>query len=233
MPQRLPSARASWLAVLSVAFSAAVFCSSEFLPVGLLRYVGEALGISEGTAGLMVSLPGLMAAVSAPVLTVAVGRWDRRQVLWAVGVLLLASNLIAMVANNFAMLLLGRVLFGIGLGGFWAIGAGLGGRLVEQASAGRATATIFAGVSLGMLVGGSAGAFIGDVWGWRAAFGAASVLAVIALLAQAIVLPRLEVSQRVAPRDLFGIVQTPAGRVGLIVMALALYVLQRSSQARG
>jgi predicted MFS family arabinose efflux permease len=218
-----PASRPRWLAVLSVALSAAVFCSTEFLPVGLLRYVSEALGVSEGRAGLMVSVPGLLAALSAPILTVVIGRRDRRQVLWGLGLLLLASNLIAMLAPNFGVVLLGRVLFGIGLGGFWAIGAGLGGRLVNASSAGRATATIFAGVSIGMLVGGAAGAFIGDLWGWRAAFGAAAALSLLALLAQWAFLPVLQVTQRVAPRDLLGIAQTPAGRVGLAAMALALY----------
>ena len=103
-----PSAeRASnpWWAVLSVALTAAVFCSTEFLPVGLLRFVSEDLGVSEGHAGLMVSLPGLLAAISAPLLTVLVGKRDRRQVLWALGLLLVAANLVAAVAPNFGTLL--------------------------------------------------------------------------------------------------------------------------------
>jgi predicted MFS family arabinose efflux permease len=212
----------SWWAVLSVALSAAVFCSTEFLPVGLLRFISEGLGVSEGRAGLMVSVPGLLAAFSAPFLTVAVGRHDRRHVLWALGLLLVASNLIAMLAPNFGVLLLGRVLFGIGLGGFWAIGAGLGGRLVNGASTGRATALIFAGVSIGMLIGGAAGALVGDLLGWRAAFGVALALSLIGLLAQLIFLPPLRVQQRIRARDLLGIVAAPAGRVGLLTMAFAL-----------
>ncbi|MFM0016015.1 MFS transporter [Paraburkholderia sediminicola] len=211
-----------WLAVLSVALSAAVFCSTEFLPVGLLRYISEGLGVSEGQAGLMVSVPGLLAALAAPLLTVLVGRHDRRHILCALGLLLAASNLIAMVAPNFGILLLGRVLFGIGLGGFWAIDAGLGARLVSEQSVGRATALIFAGVSIGMLIGGAAGALIGDMFGWRAAFGGAFGLSLLALLAQLAFLPPLRVEHQVRPRDLLGIVATPAGRVGLLAMTLAL-----------
>jgi predicted MFS family arabinose efflux permease len=220
----LPSGLIShpWLAVLSVTLSAAVFCTTEFIPIGILRYISSGLEVSEGTAGLMVTAPGLLAAVAAPAVTVAIGSRDRRLILWLLSALLVASNLVAMIAPNFPILILGRVLFGIGLGGFWAIGAGLGGRLVSEKSAAQATALIFAGVSIGMLVGGPAGALIGDLFGWRTAFGAALALSVISLVAQLLFLPPLRVRQRVRPRDLLGIVETRAGKVGLIAMLLVL-----------
>ena len=220
----LPSGLIShpWLAVLSVTLSAAVFCTTEFIPNGILRYISSGLEVSEGTAGLMVTAPGLLAAVAAPAVTVAIGSRDRRLILWLLSALLVASNLVAMIAPNFPILILGRVLFGFGLGGFWAIGAGLGGRLVSEKSAAQATALIFAGVSIGMLVGGPAGALIGDLFGWRTAFGAALALSVISLVAQLLFLPPLRVRQRVRPRDLLGIVETRAGKVGLIAMLLVL-----------
>ena len=212
----------NWLAVLSVALSATVFCTTEFLPVGLLRYISQGLGVSEGTAGIMVTAPGLLAAIAAPLLTVAVGRFDRRRVLLGLGLLLVISNLTAMLAPNFAILVGARALFGFGIGGFWAISVGLGGRLVQQEHVGQATSLIFAGVSLGMLIGGPAGALIGELAGWRAAFGAALALSVAALLAQWVSLPSLRVPHWVAPRDLLSIFGTRPARIGLIAMTLAL-----------
>jgi predicted MFS family arabinose efflux permease len=211
-----------WLAVTSVALSATVFCTTEFMPVGLLRYISQGLEVTPGMAGVMVTVPGVLAAIAAPFLTVAVGSRDRRTVLLALGTLLLASNIVAMLASSFAILILGRVLFGIGLGGFWAIGAGIGTRLVPAASVGKATSLIFAGVSVGMLIGGAAGALIGDQVGWRAAFGVSAALSALGLLAQFIWLPSLKVDERIRTRDLFGILATRPGRVGLLAMALAL-----------
>ncbi len=211
-----------WPAVFSVALSASVFCSSEFLPVGLLRFISSGLHVSEGMAGTMVTVPGILAAVSAPLITVAIGSHDRRRVLLGLGLLLVLSNLLGLLAPNFATLLLGRILFGIGLGGFWAIGVGVGGRLVSPASIGKATSIIFAGVSIGMLVGGSAGALIGELVGWRSAFGASLVLSLLAICAQGIYLPPLRVEQRVRARDLLGIALTPDGRIGLLAMLLVL-----------
>jgi predicted MFS family arabinose efflux permease len=212
----------SWLAVLSVAFSAVVFCTTEFLPIGLLRYISSGMHVSEGTAGLMVTAPGLLAAVAAPLVAIGVGRLDRRTVLLGLSAVLVLSNLLSLLAASFPVLIAGRVLFGIGLGGFWAVGAGIGGRLVAQKAVGRATSLIFAGVSIGMLLGGSGGALIGEMWGSKSAFGAALALSVLGLLAQAAWLPRLPVSRRMPARELLGIVATPAGRVGLVAMLLVL-----------
>lgn len=212
----------AWLAVLSVAFSAVVFCTTEFLPIGLLRYISSGMHVSEGTAGLMVTTPGLLAAFAAPLVAVGVGRLDRRTVLLGLSALLVFSNLISMFAATFPVLLIGRVLFGIGLGGFWAVGAGIGGRLVTQKAVGRATSLIFAGVSIGMLLGGSGGALIGELAGSKTAFGAALALSVLGFLAQAAWLPRLPVTRRMPARELLGIVATPAGRIGLLAMLIVL-----------
>jgi predicted MFS family arabinose efflux permease len=217
-----PTQTSAWLAVLSVALSATVFCTTEFLPVGLLRYISHGLAVSEGTAGIMVTAPGLLAAFAAPVVTVAVRSVDRRRVLQGLALVLVASNLIAMLAPNFLVLVFARALFGIGIGGFWAIGAGLGASLVPEQHAGRATSLIFAGVSLGMLIGGPAGALIGELAGWRVAFGAALAMSAMALLVQMLSLPELRVIQRIEARDLLGILATRPGRVGLAAMTLAL-----------
>lgn len=52
-----------------------IFCliTSELLPVGLLTSVGAELGVSDGTAGLMVTVPGIVAAFCAPLVTVGSG----------------------------------------------------------------------------------------------------------------------------------------------------------------
>lgn len=214
--------RQHWPAVFAVAFTAAVFCTTEFMPVGLLRYIAHGLSVSEGAAGWMVSAPGLLAALSAPAITVLAGRLDRRWLLWMLGTLLVLSNLIAALAPSFTVLVLARVLFGVGLGGFWAIGSGLGARLVDAGSAPRATSIIFAGVSAGMLVGGAAGALIGELWHWRAAFWLTAALSLAALAATMACLPPLRVVQRVSLSSLRTFLLGTQSRIGLLVMMIAL-----------
>ena len=53
--------RAAWLAVLSVAVGSFALVTTEFLPVGLLPSIAAELKVTEGLAGMMVTIPGLVA----------------------------------------------------------------------------------------------------------------------------------------------------------------------------
>jgi hypothetical protein len=64
-PDPLPVPRRGWAAVASVATGSLTLVTSEFLPVGLLTSVATDLHVSDGTAGTMVTTPGLVAALTA------------------------------------------------------------------------------------------------------------------------------------------------------------------------
>ena len=56
----------SWIAIGSLAMGAFALVTSEFLPVGLLPQIAADLHITTGQAGLMVTMPGFLAAAAAP-----------------------------------------------------------------------------------------------------------------------------------------------------------------------
>lgn len=191
-----------WLAAGSVGTAAFALVTAEFLPVGLLPAMAADIGISEGQAGLMVTMAGVLGALAAPSVTVGAGRLDRRNVLMVLVGLLVASNLIVALSTSYPLVLLGRLLLGIGVGGFWCIGVAIGPRVMPEPTGTRGTAIIFAGISLGTVAGVPAGTFIGDVLGWRAAFAAAAGIGVAVLVAQALLLPAL--------------LHVPKARIGLL-----------------
>ncbi|MDV9189298.1 MFS transporter [Streptomyces sp. SR27] len=164
------TALASWLAVISVMLGIFSIVTTEILPIGLLTSIGSSFTISDGMAGLMMTMPGFLAAVSAPLVTVATGRIDRRVMLGVFILLLALANFLAAIASNYWLVLVSRVMVGVTIGGFWSIGAGLADQLVPAESVGRATSVIFSAVPLGSVLGVPLGTFIGDIAGWRTAF---------------------------------------------------------------
>lgn len=81
-----------WLAVVSVMSGIFSIVTAEILPIGLLTSIGSSFDISDGAAGLMMTIPGILAAIAAPAVTVATGRLDRRLMLCALMLLLAVAN---------------------------------------------------------------------------------------------------------------------------------------------
>ncbi|MCT9092585.1 MFS transporter [Streptomyces sp. ASQP_92] len=190
-PPALRSTLLSWLAVLSVMMGIFAIVTTEILPIGLLTSIGQSFTISDGMAGLMMTMPGFLASISAPVVTVATGRIDRRAMLGAFVLLLALANFLAAAASSYWMMLVSRVLVGITIGGFWSIGAGLAGRLVPSRQVGRATSVIFSAVPLGSVLGVPLGTFIGSLASWRTTFLVMGVFALSVFVLLVLALPAL------------------------------------------
>jgi predicted MFS family arabinose efflux permease len=210
-----------WLAVGAVTIGAFAFVTTEFLPVGLLPYIGKTLDVSPGTAGLMVTVPGVIAAISAPGLMLGAGRMDRRHVFLLLTALLLASNLLSAFAPNFAVMLVGRALLGAALGGFWTLATSAVGRLVHPRDAARATAAILTGVTCATVIGVPLGTFIAGLASWRFSFMATGILVAIALVAQLCFVPSLPSSAALRFSDLVSLMRRPHSRRSMVMVALA------------
>jgi len=209
-----------WIAVAAVTLGTFTLVTNEFIPVGLLTNIAGDMRVSLGVAGTTVTVPGLVAAAAAPLVTVAVGQLDRRIVLALMSIAFIVADVLAAVAPSIGVLLLARFALGLGIGGFWAIGASIGERLVGRAKAGRATALIFSGVSIATVLGVPLGTYVGGLFGWRTAFLATAVLGAVALTLQLVFLPPMRVDQPVTFRQLASVLRGRNGRAGLIATLL-------------
>ncbi len=188
------SKRQSWLAVSAVGLATFSVVTTEMLPVGLLTPIAQNLQTSTGAAGLMISLPALLAALFAPLVVLGSGGVDRRRILCALLGLLVLANIASALAPSMAWMLVARVLVGFCMGGIWAIAGGLASRLVPTPSIGLATSIIFGGVAAASVLGVPLGALMGEWAGWRWAFGAMAVFSAQVLAFHLAVLPSLSVS---------------------------------------
>jgi predicted MFS family arabinose efflux permease len=209
------SAEPAWAAVGSMALGVFSLVTAEFLPASLLTPIASDFRISEGAAGQTVTATAALALLSSLLVTAVIRNLDRRIVLLSFTVLLLVSNLIAAFAFNLPMLLIGRVLLGVGLGGFWSMSAALTMRLVPEASVPRALSIIFSGVSAATIFAAPVGIYLGHLFGWRAVFLMAAGLSVITLIAQAATLPRMPARGSARLGTLVEVLTRPGIAVGI------------------
>ncbi|MDW5375644.1 MFS transporter [Halomonas sp. HP20-15] len=213
-------AEPAWAAVISVTLGVFGLVTAEFLPASLLTPMAADLGITEGMAGQAVTATAAIALVTSLLITAAMRRIDRRSVLLAFSVLLVASNLLVALAPNLPVLLIGRVLLGVALGGFWTMSVATIMRLVPEESVPRALSIMFSGVSVATIAAAPLGSFFGDLIGWRNVFLTASLLGLLALVVQYATLPRMAPSGVTRLRTLFDVLMRP--RVGLGMLAAGL-----------
>ncbi|MFC6933191.1 MFS transporter [Actinomadura yumaensis] len=209
-----------WFAVVAVAVGTFSVVTAEQLPVGLLTSIGHALGVSEGTAGLMVTVPGLVASATAPLLPVLIGRLDRRLVLLALITLMVAANVLSFAAPNFPVLVVSRFLVGISIGGFWSLAAGLAVRMVPERYVPRATTIAFGGATAANVLGVPAGTLIGGLTDWRIAFLSLAGLGLAVVAALVLLLPPLPATEPVRLRALPEQFRNPVVRTGVLATGL-------------
>lgn len=205
---------AAWAAVYAIGFNVAGLTAAEMLPISLLTPMAADLRVSEGMAGQAVTATAIVALVASLVIPIATRGLDRRRLLLFLSAFQVVSNLLVALAPNLVVLLLGRMLLGLSLGGFWALSAALAIRLVPHRFVPRAFSIIFGGVSVATVAAAPIGSYIGNLIGWRGVFLGAALLALLALIWQVASLPSI----------------SPRGRIRL---ATLLHVLRRSGVGLG
>ncbi|MCG7606771.1 MULTISPECIES: MFS transporter [Mycobacterium] len=180
---------ATQLAVLAAA--AFVYVTAEMLPVGALPAIATDLQVSEGLVATLMASYALVAALTTVALVRLTARWPRRRTLVATLVCLTVSQVVSALAPNFAVLAGGRVLCALAHGLMWSVIAPIGARLVPASHAGRATAAVYVGTGLALVVGNPLAAALSTMWGWRQAVAVIAITAAVVATAAWTLLPPL------------------------------------------
>jgi predicted MFS family arabinose efflux permease len=211
---------AKWGAVFALTLCVGTLIASEFMPVSLLTPLARDLNLSEGAAGQAVSISGLFAVISSLSISTLTRRVDRKTVLLVLTGLMCLSGLFVTFAPTFLVLMIGRALLGIVIGGFWSMSAAIVMRLVPDKDTPRALALLNGGNALATTVAAPLGSFLGQFIGWRGAFFVVVPLAALTFAWQWAALPSLPFNSPNKTVGPFGVLKLPHAVAGMISIAL-------------
>ncbi|WP_354567431.1 MFS transporter [Glaciihabitans sp. UYNi722] len=209
------AARASWAGVVTLMLGVFALVTSEFLPASLLSLMATDLGISEGTAGQVVTATAVVGAIAGPTIGILFPRLDRRTLMIGLTLLAAASNLLVAISPAFWLLLIARLLLGAAIAGFWSMALAVSAQLVPSEHLGRAMMIVNTGVSVAIVAAVPLGSYLGSLLGWRSVFLLVAGLAVLAAIVQAIWLRSVAASSTAGFRSLLGALRSPVMIVGL------------------
>ncbi len=198
---------ARWSAVFSLFMGVTSLIAAEFIPVSLLTPMARELSITEGMAGQTVTAVGIFAVLTSLLLSPLTRGIDRRGILLAFSLLLILSNLLVAVADNYAVLLMGRGILGICVGGFWSMASAVTLQLVPTKDVPRALSIVYAGVSVATILSLPLASYLGQLIGWRSVFFLGGGMGAIAFVWQFLTLPSLPAQGVNSFRNMFALIR--------------------------
>ena len=177
------------LTVLGV--STFFYVTAETIPVGLLPQIANGLAVDEADVGLLLTSYAVVAGLSTIPLTALTMRVPRHLLLAITMGVFAVSQAAASFAPTFVILVATRLICALAHGVFWSVIGPVGARLAPAGQAGKATALVFVGNSLAIVLGVPLGTALGQWVGWRVAFGVLAVGGALCVLALSRVLPKL------------------------------------------
>ncbi|WP_412168676.1 MFS transporter [Curtobacterium flaccumfaciens pv. flaccumfaciens] len=162
---------------------------TEFVITGLLPEVAADYGVTETTAGWLVTGYALAVIVGALGLTAATTRLPRKPVLLGLLVLFIVGNTLSAIAPTYGVMMTGRVIAALCHGAFFGIGSVVAANMVERSKRASAVALMFTGLTASNVLGVPFGTFLGQAAGWRATFWAIAAIGVVALIGVLILVP--------------------------------------------
>lgn len=215
--------RLPWAGLLALAGGGFITLLTETLPAGVLRPMGESLGVSDAAVGQLVSVYALGSVMVALPMTALTQRLPRRPLLLAAIAGFVVVNTLTALSSSYALILAARFLAGVSGGLLWSLVAGYAARMVVPSLQGRAIAVAMVGSPLALSLGVPAGTLLGQQIGWRWAFALMSVLGLLLLAYARWALPALPAAGAGQRTSLATVWRLPGVRSALLVMAL--YVL--------
>jgi MFS transporter, DHA1 family, inner membrane transport protein len=202
------SSRATY-ALLALGIGGFAIGTSEFVIMGLLPDVARDVGITIPEAGRFISAYALGVVVGAPALAVLTARWRRRALLVALMAFYAVGNLASALVTGPVAIGAMRFVSGLPHGTYFGVAALVAAALSPPDRRARAVGYVMLGLTSAMLAGAPVAAWLGQHFGWRAAFVLVSAIAALAALLIHRHVPDLPVDADASPLRELGALARP------------------------
>ncbi|WP_375384794.1 MFS transporter [uncultured Microbacterium sp.] len=188
---------ATW-ALLSLAIGSFGIGMTEFVVMGLLPNIaGDLLPATFATrpedaisqAGWLISAYALGVVVGAPTIAALVARYPRHRVMFILALALTVFTALTFLAPSFGWVAASRFLAGLPHGAYFGIGALVAADVLGPGNRAKGVAFVLTGLTVANVIGVPVGTFLGQQFGWRAAFLVVTGIFALAAVAIAFFVP--------------------------------------------
>ena len=205
---RLGTAR-TVAAVGALAVGGFAIGTTEFVTMGLLPDIADGVRVSIPAAGHAISAYALGVVVGAPTIAALAARLPRRALLVGLMAAFGVGNGLTALAPGYASLVLARFVAGLPHGAYFGVASLVAASLVPARLRGRAVSSVMLGLAVATVAGVPAATWLGQHVGWRAAYWAVLVLAIVTIGAVLAVVPSSPAQPGASVRTELGALRRP------------------------
>lgn len=167
------------VAIVALALGGFAIGTTEFVTMGLLPEIADGIDASIPRTGHVITAYALGVVVGAPVIVSLAARLPRRELAIVLLVALGVGNAATALAHGYWPLMAARFLAGLPHGAYFGVASLIAASLVAPQRRGRAVSGVMLGLSVATVVGVPASTWLGQGLGWRSAYWAVVVIAVL------------------------------------------------------
>ena len=201
---------ADLLPLLCLAFTAFIFNTSEFIPVGLLTDIASSFALTEAQTGMMISIYAWGVMILSVPLMVFASRYDYRRILLGVVGIFLIGQIGSALAPTFALLIAARLIVASAHAVFWSVATPAASQIAGPKYSSLALSMVASGSSVAMVLGMPLGRAIGLALGWRMTFTSVAIASFVALIGLTATVPKMEKGEPFRVRALPQLFRNPA-----------------------
>ena len=199
-----------WFPLVGLSFSAFIFNTTEFVPIGLLNDIAADFQITEAKAGFLISAYAWVVAIVSLPLMLLCSKVERRLLLTILFIFFIGFRFLSFLAQDYSILLMSRLGIACSHAVFWSIVSPLAVKIAPEGFRSLGLSLVAAGSSIAMVLGLPLGRIIGLNFGWRITFLGIAISAFIILIVLRIVLPKSESSNSGTIKNLPALFKRPA-----------------------
>ena len=171
-----------WLPLIGMTFSAFIFNTSEFMPIGLLSDIAADFHMTEAGAGMLISVYAWIVMLLSLPLMLLVCRMEMRKLLLCTVLLFSIFQFLSSISTGYGILMASRIGVACTHAVFWSIASPMAVRFVPEKFRSLALGMIVTGTSIAMIVGLPLGRVVGLWIGWRMTFLCVALLSLLIFL---------------------------------------------------
>ncbi|MBN3519361.1 MFS transporter [Algoriphagus lutimaris] len=183
--------------------------TSEFVIVGVLDKIAESIQISVSAAGQLITVFAITAAIGTPIAIYKMRTLDQRKVLIISLITFSIGSFMMVIAPNYYLLLVARVIMALGMGVFNVMCFIVAAKLAPLNKRASAIATVTVGYNAALIVGLPIGRIVTNAFGWQAIFWGTSISAILFFFILAKFIPSFSPDGAVPFRKQIGLLRKP------------------------